>query len=202
MSSGGLLSLTYSKPVKSPLLVLLAALLLSGCASAPKYLERTSEALSRSVYATGDSLVLGRVELAKAYNDAAEKLVPPPKERIQIKSLHNGTSSVVTLPESYTGSIKVGVGSKDYEKMVKSQEENKTLTSHLQLVEQERQKQDEIHNQLIKDYESARLTIANQSTIIAKKELALWAHRAVILLILALIGLGIYLKALVPVRIW
>lgn len=177
-------------------------LMVGGCAVAPKYLEKSSEALSRSTYAVGDSLALGRVELAKQYNESAQKLVPPPKQRIPILPARSGTNSVVTLPESYAGLHSVSAGTEAYRAITRANDEVRVLSSHLAEVEVERQKQGEIHNQLIKDYNTAQITIANQSSIIAKKELALWAHRAVIALILALIGLGIYFKALIPVRLW
>lgn len=186
----------------SVLLCSAALLLLSGCAAAPRYLERTSEALSRSVYATGDSLILGRVELAKSYNESAQKLVPPPKQRIHIAPARTGAGSVVTLPQAYAGLPTVSDGSTAYEALSRANDENKQLSDHLAEVETERQKQGEINNQLIKDYESSRLTIARQSTIIAKKELALWLHRLVIAVILALIGMGVYMKALIPARVW
>jgi hypothetical protein len=176
--------------------------LLSGCAVAPQYLERTSEPLSRSVYATGDSLILGRVELAKSYNEATQKLIPPPKKRILISPARSGASSVVTLPETYSGLSTVSAGSASYQALSRAIDENKQLSNHLDEVEIERQEQQEINNQLIKDYNSSRLTIATQSAVIAKKELALWFHRLVIAAILAMIGVGIYLKALVPVKVW
>jgi hypothetical protein len=176
--------------------------LLLGCAATPKYLERTSEALSRSVYATGDSLILGRVELAKTYNEAAQQLIPSPKQRILIAPARAGAGSVVTLPNSYSGLPTVSAGSADYEALTRASDENKQLSDHLAQVEVEKQKQYEINNQLIKDYESSRLTIARQSVIIAKKELSLWLHRLVIATILALIGMGVYMKALIPVKVW
>jgi uncharacterized protein YceK len=184
--------------------VLLVALLslLSGCAAAPKYLERSSEALSRSVYATGDSLILGRVELAKTYNEAAQKLVPPPKQRIPISPARSGASSVVTLPEAYSGLPAVSAGSADYKALTRASDENKLLSDHLVEVETERQKQYEIHNQLLKDYQSSVITIANQGKIIAQKNLHIVVLYLIIGGIAALIGFGIYLKALVPVRIW
>jgi hypothetical protein len=176
--------------------------LLVGCSAAPQYLERTSEPLSRSVYATGDSLILGRVELAKSYNEAAQKLIPPPKHRISIAPARSGTGSVVTLPETYSGLHTATAGSADYKALLRSSDENKQLSDLLSEVEVERQKQNEINNQLLKDYQSSQITIAKQSTTIAKKELALWLHRLVIVVIVSLIGLGVYKKALIPIKAW
>lgn len=109
---------------------------------------------------------------------------------------------MVTLPEAYSGLPTVSAGSTDYQALSRANDENKQLSDHIAEVETERQKQNEINNQLIKDYESSRLTIARQSTIIAKKELALWLHRLVIAVILVLIGMGVYMKALIPARVW
>ena len=190
--------------MKPSLLVLLAVplLLLSGCAAAPKYLERSSEALSRSVYATGDSLTLGRVELAKTYNEAAQQLVPPPKQRIPIYPARAGTNSVVTLPETYSGLPSIPAGTEAYKALERATDESRQLSRHLAEVETERQAQYEIHNQLLKDYQSATVTIANQGKALAQKNLHILVLYLIIGGILAMIGLGIYLKALVPVRIW
>lgn len=185
-----------------PVLLVAALFLLSGCATTPQYLERNSEALSRSVYATGDSLILGRVELAKTYNEAAQKLVSPPKQRIPIAPARAGTNSVVTLPETYAGLHSVAAGSEDYKALTRANDENKLLSDHLAEVEIERQKQFEIHNQLLKDYQSATIQIANQGKALAQKTLHIVILYIVICAILALIGLGIYMKALIPMRVW
>lgn len=186
-----------------PIQLLLASLfLLTGCAATPKYLEKTSEALSRSVYATGDSLVLGRVELAKEYNEATQKLVPPPNLRVVIKPVRSGASSIITLPETYKGSLMVNVGTEEYAKLVQVTEENKVLSEHLLVVDQERKNQYEINNQLIKDYQSSVITIANLGKTIAEKNLHIIILYIILAGIAALIGLGIYLKALVPMKVW
>jgi hypothetical protein len=175
-------------------LLLLLTLCLSACQTAPKYLEKTSEALSRSVYATGDSLVLGRVELAKAYNDEAEKLVPPPKQRIPVEAVTIGKTKALTIPASLRGSEVVSVDQEEYQKLVKVSEENKALQEQIKTTEEERQKQDEIHSQLLKDYINATVTIEKQGKVIAQKNLTILIEGLIIGLIVLAIGASFYFR--------
>lgn len=62
----------------------LIGLLLCGCATQTKYVEKNSEELSKAVHGADVSFDSGRFDLADKYIDAATKLVPPPKERIKI----------------------------------------------------------------------------------------------------------------------
>jgi starvation-inducible outer membrane lipoprotein len=176
------------------LLLILSLGLLTGCQSAPKYLEKSSEALSRSVYATGDSLVVGRVELAKAYNDEAQKLVPPPKERIRINAVTIGKTKALTIPASLKGSEIVSVDQEAYKGLVKVEEENADLKNQIKVTEEERQKQDEIHNQLLQDYVSATVTIEKQGKVIAQKNLTILIEGLIIVGILLLIDASFYFK--------
>jgi starvation-inducible outer membrane lipoprotein len=175
-------------------LLLLLTLGLTACQSAPKYLEKTSEALSRSVYATGDSLVVGRVELAKAYNDEAQKLIPPPKVRIPVNAVTIGKTRAITIPASLKGAEVVSVDQEEYQKLVKVDEENKALQEQIKATEEERQKQDEIHNQLLKDYITATVTIEKQGKVIAQKNLTILIEGLIIVVILLGIGASFYFK--------
>lgn len=61
---------------------------LSGCVTtsrkAVKVEEKVSHKLSQGVYATNDSMTVGRFDLAKKYSDQTIRLIAPPKERVKI----------------------------------------------------------------------------------------------------------------------
>ena len=172
-------------------ILLILSFSIIGCSS-PKYIEKTSEALSRAVYASGDSLDSGRVELAKFYNNESQKLIPPPKNRIAVSPIISNSKKVITLPESYEGADFVTVHSEEYKSLLKDKKvaqqlssENSQLSAHIQEIEAERGKQDEIHSQLLKDYMQAQIVIATKD-----KKLA---QRSLIILVLSLIILGFIL---------
>jgi hypothetical protein len=68
-------------------IIILICILCSGCAQT-KFVEKNSEELSKAIYAADNSMDLGRVDLADKYIDAAVKLVPPPKQKIQILPIY------------------------------------------------------------------------------------------------------------------
>jgi len=70
------------------------------------YTERRSEALSQSVFATSDSIVYARFDLAAKYSKEAEKLAFPPKKRIQINPVYTSVKSSRSGSES-TSATKV-----------------------------------------------------------------------------------------------
>ena len=64
--------------------MLFSLLFLTSCAV---YTEKRSQALSRAVAATADSISVARFDLASGYSKEAEKIAYPPKERIQVKPI-------------------------------------------------------------------------------------------------------------------
>lgn len=52
-----------------------------------RYIEKTSEPLSQTVWATKDSIDYGRFDLADKYINQAIKLIPAPEKRIEIKPI-------------------------------------------------------------------------------------------------------------------
>jgi len=184
--------------------ILMAGLVLSlgGCVAPAKYVERNSEALSRTVYATGDCILLGRVELAKEYNQASQKLVPPPKDRISISPAMIGSNSVVTLPKAYAGQSTMTVGSVDYDKIIQTAEDNKELQKQLLVVDQERQNQDQIHSQLLRDWQTGQVQIQTLEKKIAQKNIHIIILYLVIASFIGTIVLGFYLKVLSATRIF
>ena len=74
----------------------LTVLLLTSCTV---YTEKRSESLSQAVFATTDSITVGRFELAYEYSKQAERLAYPPKKRVAIsplitKNTNSNTSAV------------------------------------------------------------------------------------------------------------
>lgn len=65
-------------------LLCVSVLLLTSCTI---YTEKQSEALSRVVYATKDSLENARIDLADEYSKEAVRIVKPPKKRIKIEPI-------------------------------------------------------------------------------------------------------------------
>jgi hypothetical protein len=59
---------------------------LQGCAT--KYVEKQSEAASQAAWATNLAIEKGRFDLAEFYSGELVKLINPPKERIEIKSIY------------------------------------------------------------------------------------------------------------------
>jgi hypothetical protein len=63
---------------------LISVLFLTSCAV---YTEKRSQALSRAVAATADSIEAARFDLASKYSKEAEKIAYPPKERIIVRPI-------------------------------------------------------------------------------------------------------------------
>lgn len=68
--------------IKGIIIICLSAILLS-CSSASK---KRNEAISKGVYATSESIDVGRIDLADKYIKQVIKLVPPPDKKIPIAS--------------------------------------------------------------------------------------------------------------------
>jgi hypothetical protein len=74
-------------------------LFLTSCAV---YTEKRSQALSRAVAATADSIQVARFDLASKYSKEAEKIAYPPKERIDIKPIITKDTSYVNIENKKT----------------------------------------------------------------------------------------------------
>jgi hypothetical protein len=69
---------------KQYFLVIFCLVFLTSCAV---YTEKRSQALSRAVAATADSISVARFDLASKYSKEAEKIAYPPKERIIVRPI-------------------------------------------------------------------------------------------------------------------
>ena len=170
------------------------------------YTEKQTEALSKVVYATKDSLDAARVDLADEYATEATRMVKPPKSRIEIRTIYkkpsavltknnNGTTQrVVVIPSKYKNDVVVVVSSVEYEQLLKDKEaydqlqaDHATLSKAKQQVDDELSKQTEHRDQMVKDLNSMQ-------KVLAEKNLALLKARGIIVALSIAIVAGVYLR--------
>jgi len=183
-------------------------LLLTSCTV---YTEKQSEALSRSVYATKDSLDNARLDLADNYINETTRIVKPPKKRIDIKPVYKKTidtissqsklsptiinkQRVLIIPEKYKNDTVVVVSSEEYQQLLKDKEtyeqiekDNKILIETKQLVDQELIRQMEYNEKMVKD-----LNIMQKKLV--EKDLAILKRNIIIVVLLASIVGATYLR--------
>jgi hypothetical protein len=139
------------------------------------YTEKQSEALSRSVYASKDSIENARFDLADLYVNESSRLVKPPKKRIEIKSIFKknidviatqlkttptiiNKQRVVIIPEKYKSDTVVVVSSIEYEQLLKDKEVYSQIEKDLNnlsetkiFIDQELIKQKQYNDKMVKD---------------------------------------------------
>lgn len=186
--------------------IIFCFLLLCSTSCNTVYTEKQTEALSKVVYATKDSLDAARVDLADEYATAATRIVKPPKDRIEIQTIYKNSSAVidknassskqrvVVIPSKYKNDVVVVVSSIEYQELLKDKEAYKQLQSdHENLakakeeVDEELTKQAEYRDQMIKDLNSMQ-------KVLAEKNLALLKCRGIIVALVLAIVAGIYLR--------
>jgi hypothetical protein len=175
------------------------------------YTEKQSEALSRTVYATKDSLDVARIDLADKYANEATRIVRPPKNRINVQPVYKknidvissqskvkptivNKQRVVVIPEKYRNDTVVVVSSEEYQQLLKDKEtfeqiekDMVNITETKLAVDQELIRQMEYNDKMIKD-----LNIMQKKLI--EKDLAILQRNVVIVLLLAAIGAATYLR--------
>ena len=191
--------------------LLLFCFILLSLNSCTVYTEKQSEALSRSVYATKDSLDSARIDLADQYANESTRLVRPPKKRIDVqpiykKNIDNITSSskvtptvinkqrVIIVPEKYKNDTLVVVSSEEYQQLLKDKEtyaqiekDNSSLVETKNAVDQELIKQMEYNDKMIKDLNQMQRKLV-------EKDLAILQRNIAIVFLLAIIGIATYLR--------
>lgn len=194
--------------MRNLLLLSFAILFLNSCTV---YTEKQSEALSRSVYATKDSLDNARLDLADTYVNESARIVKPPKKRIDIQPVYKknidtissqskvkptiiNKQRVLIIPEKYKNDTVVVVSSEEYQQLLKDKEtfaqiekDNKNLIETKNLVDQELIRQMEYKDKMIKD-----LNIMQKKLV--EKDLAILQRNVVIVILLALMGGATYLR--------
>jgi hypothetical protein len=175
------------------------------------YTEKQSEALSRVVYATKDSLDNARLDLADTYANETTRIVRPPKQRIDIKAVYkknidNITSQskvkptiinkqrVLIIPEKYKNDTVVVVSSEEYQQLLKDKEtyeqiekDNASLVEAKKTIDEELIRQMEYNDKMVQD-----LNIMQRKLV--EKDLAILQRNIVIISLLVSIGAGIYLR--------
>lgn len=175
------------------------------------YTEKQSEALSKSVYATKDSLDNARLDLADKYSEESVRIVKPPKKRIDVQPVYKKTidtigsqskvkpttinkQRVLVVPEKYKNDTVVIVSSEEYQQLLKDKEtyaqiekDNKNLVETKKLVDQELIRQMEFGDKMIKD-----LNIMQKKLV--EKDLAILQRNIIIVLLLASIAGATYLR--------
>ena len=175
------------------------------------YTEKQSEALSKAVYATKDSLDNARLDLADKYSEESARIVKPPKKKIDILPVYKKTidtissqskvsptiinkQRVLVIPEKYKNDTVVVVSSEEYQQLLKDKEtyaqiekDNKNLIEVKQLVDQELIRQKEYNDKMIKD-----LNIMQKKLV--EKDLAILQRNVVIVLLLSTIVGATYLR--------
>jgi hypothetical protein len=175
------------------------------------YTEKQSEALSRSVYATKDSLDNARLDLADTYANESTRIVRPPKQRIDInpvykKNIDNISSQskvkptilnkqrVLIIPEKYKNDTVIVVSSEEYQQLLKDKEtyeqiekDNLSLVETKKLVDEELIRQLEYNDKMVRD-----LNIMQKKLV--EKDLAILQRNILIIVLLASIGGATYLR--------
>jgi len=183
-------------------------LLLNSCTV---YTEKQSEALSRSVYATKDSLDNARLDLADSYANESTRIVKPPKQRIDIKPVYKknidnissqskvkptiiNKQRVLIIPEKYKNDTVVVVSSEEYQQLLKDKETYEQIEKDIAnitetkiAVDQELIRQMEYNDKMIRD-----LNIMQKKLI--EKDLAILQRNIAIIFLLVIMGGATYLR--------
>jgi len=183
-------------------------LLLNSCTV---YTEKQSEALSRSVYATKDSLDNARLDLADTYSNESTRIVKPPKQRIDIKPVYKknidnissqskakptiiNKQRVLIIPEKYKNDTVIVVSSEEYQQLLKDKEtyeqiekDNANIIEAKKEVDQELIRQMEYNDKMVKD-----LNIMQKKLV--EKDLAILQRNITIILLICIIIIATYLR--------
>ncbi len=188
--------------------VLILCMMVSSCTV---YTEKQSEALSRSVYATKDSLDTARLDLADTYANESTRIVRPPKQRIDIKPVYKknidnissqskvkptiiNKQRVLIIPEKYKNDTVVVVSSEEYQQLLKDKEtyeqiekDNASLVETKKLVDEELIRQMEYNDKMVRD-----LNIMQKKLV--EKDMVILQRNILIIVLLAAIGGATYLR--------
>ena len=174
------------------------------------YTEKQSEALSKVVYASKDSMEAARIDLADKYITETTRIVRPPKTRIKIDPVYKHIDTVssgskhdpiiinkqrmVIIPEKYRADTVVVVSSEEYQQLLKDKEtfaqirqDNIGLSDAKKLVDQELIRQMDNRDKIIND-----LNIMQKKLV--EKDLVILRRNIIILALLATVGGATYLR--------
>ena len=189
------------------LFFIVSCLLASSCTV---YTEKQSEALSKVVYASKDSMEAARIDLADKYITETTRIVKPPKNRIKIDPVYKHINTVssgskhdpiiinkqrmVIIPEKYRADTVVVVSSEEYQQLLKDKETFAQIQQDNIGISDAKKEVDE---ELIRQYNN-RDKMINDLNIMQKKlvekDLAILQRNIIILGLLAAIGGATYLR--------
>lgn len=193
----------------------LICLLLLFSQSCTVYTEKQSEALSKVVYASKDSMEVARIDLADKYVTETTRLVRPPKNRIKIESVYQKSAQqhistissssnrepipvnkqrMVIIPEKYKADTVVVVSTEEHQRLLKDKEtfaqiqrDHEGLAEAKQTVDNELIRQMENRDKMINDLNLMQKTLV-------EKDLAILQRNVIIALFIAAIGGATYLR--------
>jgi len=200
-----------SKYHKTLCMAIMVLLITSSCTV---YTEKQSEALSKVVYASKDSLEVARIDLTDKYITEATRIVKPPKNRIPIEAvykkidIHISTVSsgskfdsvpvnkqrMIVIPERYRHDTVVVVNTEEYQQLLKDKETFAQIQRDtIGLIDAKKQ----VDEELIRQAEN-RDKMINDLNIMQKKlvekDLALLQRNLIIVGLLIAIGGATYLR--------
>lgn len=200
-----------SKYHKTLCMAIMVLLVTSSCTV---YTEKQSEALSKVVYASKDSLEVARIDLTDKYITEATRIVKPPKNRIPIEAvykkidIHISTVSsgskfdsvpvnkqrMIVIPERYRHDTVVVVNTEEYQQLLKDKETFAQIQRDtIGLIDAKKQ----VDEELIRQAEN-RDKMINDLNIMQKKlvekDLALLQRNLIIVGLLIAIGGATYLR--------
>ena len=178
------------------------------------YTEKQSEALSKVVYASKDSIEAARIDLADKYITETTRIVKPPKNRILIDAVYkkinqhvNTISSsskldvvpvnkqrTVIIPERFRNDTVVVVNTEEYQQLLKDKDTFTQIQKDtIGLLEAKKQVDGELIRQLEnKDKMIIDLNIMQKKLV--EKDLAILQKNLIIIGLLAAIGGATYLR--------
>jgi len=174
------------------------------------YTEKQSEALSKVVYASKDSMEAARIDLADKYVTETTRIIRPPKNRIKIDPVYKHIDTVsssskhspiiinkqrmVIIPEKYRADTVVVVSSDEYQQLLKDketfaqiQQDNVGLVDAKKTVDEELIRQMNNRDKMIDD-----LNIMQKKLV--EKDLAILQRNVIIVLLITLMGGATYLR--------
>jgi hypothetical protein len=190
--------------------ILIFSLLFLCLNSCTVYTEKQSEALSKVVYASKDSMEAARIDLADKYITETTRIVRPPKNRIKIDPVYKHINTVssgskhdpiiinkqrmVIIPEKYRADTVVVVSSDEYQQLLKDKEtfaqiekDNIGLSDAKKLVDEELIRQMDNRDKMVND-----LNIMQKKLV--EKDLAILQRNIIILALVAIMGGATYLR--------
>jgi hypothetical protein len=178
------------------------------------YTEKQTEALSRVVYASKDSLEAARIDLADQYVTETTRIIKPPKKRILIEAVYkkidqhvNTISSssklnivpvnkqrTIIIPERFRNDTVVVVNTEEYQQLLKDKDTFAQIQRDtIGLLDAKKAVDGElIHQMGLKDKMINDLNVMQKKLV--EKDLAILQRNIIILGLLAAMGGATYLR--------